>query len=594
MEAVSIRSLAFRYASYEGECAAAPVLCDVDMDVGVGDFAVLTGVTGSGKTTLLRCIKREISPKGKQSGSIVVFEDDVSEATATPDVSFVFQGPDAQIVCDTVWRELAFGLECLGVPRQAMRRRVAEVASLFGIVEWFDSATADLSGGQKQLLNLASAIVMQPRLLLLDEPTALLDPVAKTRLIDALFHLNRDFGMTLIVATHSPESFASVANKAFRMDGGKVNVCAIGEYDRRKRTHVASSHRCASAAERHDVEDECFFDSDRGGCNGNCGCGDNSDSDGNCGCGNSKGALGKRQATASAKDTIDRHQTAVVARDVWFSYDCCSKWILRGLDMEVGEGQIVALVGPNGCGKTTLLKIVCGILKPQRGRAENRLGSSQAYVPQNPRLMFTCDTVGEELAAWLEGCEPRDAAVANAAAEFGLQGVLDRNPLDLSGGQMQMLAIAKAMATRPSILVMDEPTKGLDAESRLEVALALRRICGQGGRCDEAEGAGDGVRGIRAGVTVVFATHDLAFAACVADRMAFMFDGQIASFGTPEQFCDGNIYYRPAPDAFTALCEEAHGGICAGGIFADRADAEDAGRPCRKGEGIACAGKGRP
>lgn len=579
MEAVSIRNLAFRYASYEGERAAAPVLRDVDMDVDVGDFAVLTGATGSGKTTLLRCIKREISPNGKQSGSIVVFGDDVSEATATPDVSFVFQDPDAQIVCDTVWRELAFGLECSGVPRQAMRRRVAEVASLFGIVEWFDSATADLSGGQKQLLNLASAIVMQPRLLLLDEPTALLDPVAKTRLIDALFHLNRDFGMTLIVATHSPESFSRVANRAFRMDGGKVNVCAMGEHDREGRLFGSAAGGRVHEAEEPDVAGGDFFDRDRGDRgDGNCGCGDGGGSDG---CGDCKDVVGKRQK-------------AVVARDAWFSYDRCSKWILRGLDMEVGEGQIVALVGPNGCGKTTLLKTVCGILKPQRGRVENRLGSSQAYVPQNPRLMFTCDTVGEELAAWLEGCESRDAAAANAAAEFGLQGALDRNPLDLSGGQMQMLAIAKAMATRPSILVMDEPTKGLDAESRLEVALALRRICGQGGRCDEAEGAGDDACGVRAGVTVVFATHDLAFAACVADGMAFMFDGQIASFGTPEQFCDGNIYYRPAPDAFTALCEEAHGGICAGGIFADCADAEDAGRPCRKGEGIACTGKGRP
>ena len=435
--------------SYAG--ATSPVLLDASFAVPEGAFALLIGATGSGKSTLLRLAKPEIAPAGRLGGSVRVFGTDPRELGAQASaraVGYVFQSPDAQIVCDTVWHELAFGLENLGVPEPEMRRRVAETCNFLGVEPWFRARTAELSGGQRQVLALASALAMRPRLLLLDEPTSMLDPLAEKNFLSLLFRANRELGVTVVVATHAPWSMVDYATCAFALEGGSVRVAPLSEV-------VAEPPLEVPAAPVRSIK----------------------------------------------KD-------ALLADDVWYRYDRDARWVLRELDLAVGEGEIRALVGSNGCGKSTLLSALAGVVRPARGRVRNGLASSQALLPQAPKALLSCETMADELKAWSRAGGYGRAEVDAALARLGLEDAADRHPYDLSGGQQQLLALEKLLLVRPRLLLLDEPTKGLDLAERERVA---RRL---------AEARDDGA-------TVLLATHDMGFVRAVADRVSLMFDGGI-------------------------------------------------------------------
>ena len=446
MSALEFDSVSFSYAG-----ATSPVLLDVSFAVPEGAFALLIGATGSGKSTLLRLAKPEIAPAGRLGGSVRVFGTDPRELGAQASaraVGYVFQSPDAQIVCDTVWHELAFGLENLGVPEPEMRRRVAETCNFLGVEPWFRARTTELSGGQRQVLALASALAMRPRLLLLDEPTSMLDPLAEKNFLSLLFRANRELGVTVVVATHAPWSMANYATCAFALEGGSVRVAPLSEV-------VAEPPLEVPAAPVRSIK----------------------------------------------KD-------ALLADDVWYRYDRDARWVLRELDLAVGEGEIRALVGSNGCGKSTLLSALAGVVRPARGRVRNGLASSQALLPQAPKALLSCETVADELKAWSRAGGYGRAEVDAALARLGLEDAADRHPYDLSGGQQQLLALEKLLLARPRLLLLDEPTKGLDRAERERVA---RRL---------AEARDDGA-------TVLLATHDMGFVRAVADRVSLMFDGGI-------------------------------------------------------------------
>ena len=475
--AVEARGLAF---SYPG---GTPVFQGLDWQVPAGAFLLMVGATGSGKTTLLRSLKPEIAPAGERAGMLRVFGtslDAWSVGDSAAGIGYVAQSPENQLVCDTVWHELAFGLENLGVPQDVMHRRVAEVAHFFGIEPWMRRATADLSGGQKQMVNLAGVLAMQPRLLLLDEPTAQLDPVAEKNFLHALFRINRELGITVVVATHAPEAMADYATGCVCLDEGRMRPLALEEV---RRGWVASAPSVP--------------------------------------------------ASAAARVSAPSPSCVLEARDAYFRYAKDADWVLRGLDLAVMRAGIHAVVGGNGCGKSTLLRVLAGALRPERGRAKNACADAQALLPQDPKALFACDTVLEELREWERRCGYGDAAVDAAARRFGLEGLLDRHPYDLSGGQQQKLAFAKVLLTDPALL-LDEPTKGLDAPSKCEVAHALVS-CANEGR------------------TVVMVTHDLAFASLVADDVSLLFDGEMACTEPARQFFAGNLFYRPAPDGFVRL-----------------------------------------
>lgn len=461
--ALAYDDVTFRYPGSHGD-----VLSGVSMAVPAGAFALLVGGTGSGKSTLLSLAKPQITPVGDRAGQVRVFGRPVDglDGAAACEVGYVFQDPDNQIVCDSVWHEMSFGLENLGTPQGEMRRRVAEASYFFGMGPWFHSDTDALSGGRKQLLALASTLVMQPRVLLLDEPTAQLDPIAARNFLHALFRVNRELGCTVVVATHEPELMADYATCAFELVDGAVRAVEnLGRF------------KCeATLAER--------------------------------------GALCDANAPA-----------AVSARGAWFRYGRDDDWVLRGLDLEVRQGEVHALVGGNGCGKSTLLALIAGTRRVQRGEVRFAI-SAKAMLPQDPKALFAEERVDEELMEWAHIGGYGADEVQAMMGELGLADRAGLHPYDLSGGQRQMLALGKLLLVHPRLLLLDEPTKGLDRAAREHVA----------GMIEAAR---------RDGVTVIVSTHDLAFVRRVADRVSLMFDGELACTEPVGEFFRNNLFYRP-------------------------------------------------
>lgn len=461
--ALAYDDVTFRYPGSRGD-----VLSGVSMAVPAGAFALLVGGTGSGKSTLLSLAKPQIAPAGDRAGQVRVFGRPVDglDGAAACEVGYVFQDPDNQIVCDSVWHEMSFGLENLGTPQGEMRRRVAEASYFFGMGPWFHSDTDALSGGRKQLLALASTLVMQPRVLLLDEPTAQLDPIAARNFLHALFRVNRELGCTVVVATHEPELMADYATCAFELVDGAVRAVEnLGRF------------KCeATLAER--------------------------------------GALCDANA-----------QAAVSARGAWFRYGRDDDWVLRGLDLEVRQGEVHALGGGNGCGKSTLLALIAGTRRAQRGEVRSAI-SAKAMLPQDPKALFAEERVDEELMEWAHIGGYGADEVQAMMGELGLADRAGLHPYDLSGGQRQMLALGKLLLVHPRLLLLDEPTKGLDRTARERVA----------GMIEAAR---------RDGVTVIVSTHDLAFVRRVADRVSLMFDGELACTEPVGEFFRNNLFYRP-------------------------------------------------
>lgn len=479
--AVSAANFSFSYPS------GAPVLTDVTWEVPAGAFQLMVGDTGSGKSTLLRCLQPALSPHGTQSGVLSVWGQARTNETRgdfDPLVGFVSQSPDSQLVCDTVWHELAFGLENLGTDQQTMRKRVAEVAHFFGIEPWFTKKTDELSGGQKQLVCLASVMALRPKLMVLDEPTAQLDPVAEKNFLHALFRINRELGVTVVVATHSPDVMVDYATDAVRLHDGRLEPVDL------------QSLRAGSAP-----------------------------------------VVSLRPA-ANPDAPVD-----VAAREIAIRYAPTEPCVLDRCSLAVRTGSIHALVGGNGAGKTTLMKALAGVMRPLSGRVINKLQALQAYLPQDPKALFVCDSVEEELREWQLSCGYADKEWEHLAKEFGLITHLAQHPYDLSGGQQQLLALAKLLLTRPKLLLLDEPTKGLDAHAACVLSEAVQAYA-------------------QAGNTVVVATHDMTFVQLVADEVTLLFNGQDALTQPPAAFFADTLFYEPRDNAFAKRMQGRHHDSC--------------------------------
>lgn len=527
--AIEVRGLSFAYPGAE-----APVLEGLDWRVSQGAFALLVGGTGSGKSTLLSLLKPEIAPAGTRSGELHVLGEPVADMdvrASAERVGYVFQDPENQIVCETVWHEMAFGLENLGVSRDEMRRRVAETSYFFGLEDWLHRDTDTLSGGRKQLLSLAAVLTLRPRVLLLDEPTSQLDPVAEKNFLHALFRVNRELGCTVVVATHQPRPMLEYATCAYRIEGGRVrevaDIASLGHREelfsgevpgwggsRRAKNGIFSTvgDQQGSLDPRADAPDV------------------------KKGLKPDKSAEFEEQLLPQDGSEVPSRAdgcrifpkmyagSATTLAGSWFRYDRASGWVLRGLDAAFLAGAVHAIVGGNGCGKSTMLSVLAKTVKLQRGRMV-RGAASAALLPQNPKALLVAETVRDELMEWASTCGYDENLAREHAAQLGLDGLETRHPYDLSGGQRQLLALAKLLLIGPELLLLDEPTKGLDLESRRIIARALR---------DHA----------KAGGTVIMATHDFDFAEQVADDIAMMFDGEIACVEPPADFFADNVFYR--------------------------------------------------
>lgn len=511
MELLAIKDMSFRYA---GSDSAA--ISGVSFSVERGDFLAVCGATGSGKSTLLRLIKRELAPRGKAEGEILFCGKppcELDDRKAAQKIGYVAQRPEEQIVTDRVWHELAFGLENLGLPTGVIRRRVAETACFFGIEEWFDKSTDELSGGQKQLLSLASVMVMQPELLLLDEPTARLDPIAAGDFINAVARLNRELSLTVIMISHCLEEVLPVANRVLALEDGRVAEYGETRKAVGKIKNIPSLAGALPAAARlysrlgADCECPLTVREGRDLIEHN---------------------FGSSVRALPPEEYVHSKNVALEFSGVYFRYSREQEDVLRGLELKVYENEIFCLLGGNGSGKSTALAAAAGLIKPYAGNIrvfgkkvtdrEFARAGLLTLLPQDVQTVFIKSTVRAELA---------DANVTEGALTQELDRLMDRHPYDLSGGQQQLLALAKALAARPRLLLLDEPTRGLDAGAKAEFVSVLRKLR-------------DG------GMTVVLVTHDAELAAEISDRCALFFRGEIVADDVPRRFFSGNSFYTTA------------------------------------------------
>ena len=507
MECFEIRSLSF---AYPGESADA--LCNVSLSVNKGDFFVLCGESGCGKSTLLRQMKPSTAPHGRREGEILFCGTPLGELTQREQaekIGFVTQSAENQSVTDKVWHELAFGLESLGMESAEIRRRVAEMAAFFGIESWFYKNVAELSGGQKQLLNIASVMVMQPEVLILDEPTSQLDPIAAAELVSALGRINHELGTTVILSEHRLEEVFELCTGCALMDSGKIAFVGTPEQVGRFLSSEGGN-MLLSMPDAMRIWASCGGE---GACPVSV-CDGKRWLDGFLS-GHEKRKLSPR-ASRPAGEPVLR------ADDVWFRYEKNSPDIVRGLTLSVGRGEIFALIGGNGAGKTTTLSLLAGLVRPQRG--EISVQGRAAMLMQDVRVLFSRSTVREDILEVLPASERNGEMAGDIVRLCRLEALLDRHPYDLSGGEQQRAALAKLLLTDPDILLLDEPTRGMDAAFRRELGQLLRRLSLKG-------------------KTVVIVSHDLEFCAEFADECALFFDGAVTAHGCPRDFFAGSSFY---------------------------------------------------
>ena len=506
-------------------------LDDVSLTVRPGQFWVLCGPSGCGKSTLLRQCKSVLTPHGAAEGGIF-FEgvplQDVPNRRQSSEIGFVLQSPEHQVVTDKVWHELAFGMESLGFDTPSIRRRVAEMASFFGIQDWFYKDVDQLSGGQKQLLSLASVMVLQPKVLILDEPTSQLDPIAASEFLQTLGRINRELGTTVILTEHRLEEALPLATDAAVLDGGRLLCTGTpSEVGRQLRDRGHGMFLAMPAAMR-------VWASVR--------------SDAPCPV---TVREGRDFLQIWHKDHVlrplpeeerpARGEPVLEGRGLFFRYEPGLPDVVKGLDITVHRGEFMALLGGNGAGKTTSLHLLSGALTPQRGEVKRtgRIGA----LPQNPQALFVKKTVREDLYEVFDGqrIDPalKEQRVAQAVSLCRLTELLDRHPYDLSGGEQQRAALCKVLLLDPEILLLDEPTKGLDAEFKQELASILQALT-----------AG--------GVTILMVSHDVEFCARYAHRCALFFDGSIVTEDAPRAFFSGNSFYTTSADRMAReLCPGA-------------------------------------
>lgn len=545
MEIFHIKDLSFSYPG-QSKC-----LSSLNLDIPSGQFITLCGQSGCGKSTLLRLLKPVLSPRGTFSGEILFFGTSLQALTPRQQaekIGFVQQNPDHQLVTDKVWHELAFGLESIGLPSDEIRRRVSETASFFGIQAWFHQPVSELSGGQKQLVNLASVMVMRPDILLLDEPTSQLDPIAAASFLDTLSKLNREFGTTIILAEHRLEDAFALSDRVIVLDAGNLLADAapqevghlLQEMNHSLFSAMPTPLRVASTLSD---DDRCPITV----CEGK-------EWLRNYAAGHSLHPLPREKKASES----DQSKPTLELKDIWFKYDRGMPDVLKGLSLSVNCGELFAVVGGNGAGKSTMMQILSGLIRPYRGSVQwngidltelssrERFHGALGFLPQNPQTLFVGKTVLQDLQELFDGTaisqEEQHHRLQDTIELCQLQSLLSRHPYDLSGGEQQRAALAKILLLQPKILLLDEPTKGVDSAFKQRLAEIFHSLSQQG-------------------TTIVFVSHDIEFCARYATRCAMFFDGQIISVASPRHFFAGNQFYTTAahrmsgdllPDAVTA------------------------------------------
>lgn len=524
-----IKDLSFSYPVSKDKLA----LDHINLNIEKGEYIAVCGKSGSGKTTLLKHLKSTLAPHGNVSGEIFFEGKPLKDADLreqSSKIGYVMQNPDNQIVTDKVWHELAFGLESLGIDQNTIRLRVAEMASYFGIQRWFHKDVAELSGGQKQLLNLASIMAMQPTVLILDEPTSQLDPIAAADFLNTVRKINLELGTTVIITEHRLEDIFHAADRVVVMENGRIIASdqprKVGEFLREGENEMfAAMPSPVQIYYGTGSELECPLTVREGRS------------------WLSQTFEGKEIKTVSLEKPEapeSSEEPAILMKEVWFRYEKEAPDVLRGVSLSVPKEKIFAIVGGNGTGKSTTLKSICNICKAYRGkilidgkriekyRSDELFNGNLAMLPQDPQSLFVKKTVREDLEEILpKNCGDRDERVRRAAETCQITQLLDSHPYDLSGGEQQRAALAKVLLTEPRILLLDEPTKGLDNFFKIKFAEILNQL-----KAD--------------GVTILMVSHDVEFCAKYADLVGMFFDGSVVTVNSPNKFFSQNSFYTTA------------------------------------------------
>ena len=539
-----IKNLSFSYPMAGGRKA----LDNINLTIERGQYVTFCGRSGCGKTTLLRQLKSAITPHGKRTGEILFDGTPIGNVglrEQSARIGYVMQDPDNQIVTDKVWHELAFGLESLGVDQKTIRLRVAEMASYFGIQGWFHKKVTELSGGQKQLLNLASIMAMQPDVLILDEPTSQLDPIAASDFLNTVRKINRELRTTVLITEHRLEDIFHASDRVVVMEDGKVLTAdgprQVGAFLKEKDSPIFAAmpspvqiyygvvglSENSAGSFRKAYADTCpltvregaawldtLFD------------------------GRKPKKTVIEDTDPALADPEDIKDPAVFVKEAWFRYEKDTPDVLKGVVLRIPQKTLFAVVGGNGTGKSTLLKTICNTCRPYRGKVlidgkpvgkykdSELFRHNLALLPQDPKSLFVKKTVREELLEMLERGE-RESRIDEIAALCEITPLLSQHPYDLSGGEQQRAALAKVLLTDPKILLLDEPTKGIDSFFKQQFAAILQKLKERG-------------------VTIIMVSHDVEFCAKYADLVSMFFDGSVVTTNTPNQFFSRNSFYTTA------------------------------------------------
>jgi len=534
MAFIEIDNVSFQYSD-----ASNRAINQFSLTIEEGEFIVLAGPSGCGKTTLLKLLKKELTPVGILSGRIRYNDrplEWLEEATSSQEIGYVFQNPENQIVMEDVLSELVFGMENMRVKPEEMRQRVAEMVHFFGLAHLLHCETHSLSGGQKQLLNLASVLLLKPKLLLLDEPTSQLDPVQAKEFLQFLKRLNEEFGLTIVLVEHRLEELYSLADRMVFLDEGSTqytgnpkwviqqiwkkrddrflaylpSISQLFFYVQSKEVHfsevpitVKESHKWLNQLPEIDV-------------------------------------IRHVSPVANSKKEI-----ILRCKQIHYKYRKEGPYVLKNLSLEVNEGDFLAVVGGNGSGKSTLLKCCANIIKPLKGTVflknnkiktykNETLEREMGYLPQNPLLCFMAETLEEELMNLAQRLNINDPRVRIEALtkQLGVHSILQKHIHDCSGGEQQKAALATILFTNPRLLLVDEPTKGMDPVSKQQFAGLLKELH-------------------EMGKTIMMVTHDIEFAANYATRCVMIFDGMITVDGSVGQVLKGNYFYTTAVNRVT-------------------------------------------
>lgn len=509
MEVFNIKNLSFRYPK-----SSKKALDNINFTVEQGDLILLCGESGSGKSTLLKMLKPQLTPEGNIAGEIIFKGKNLKELSkkeSAEKIGFVMQNPDSQIVTDKVYHELSFAMENLAYDKEKIRLKTGEMASFFGLSNVFNNDTNNLSGGQKQLLNLASVLTLQPEILILDEPTSQLDPLSAQNFINILKNLNRDFGITVIISEHNLEEVFDFASKVIVLEKGKVCACntpdkILKELKRNNENHpiinaLPVSLRVYNILNKN-IDDKVPLNIKEGR------------------------KFLQENFNADIKklhetDLIDnkKKNAVITLKNIYFRYAKNGSDILKDFNLSIKKGEIYAVLGANGSGKSTAVKIISGILKAYHGKVKIYKNENLMYLPQDPLTLFIKDKIIDDFEL-----SDNKGKINETSHILGIEHLLNKHPYDLSGGEIQKAALAKLLLFNPSVLILDEPTKGIDAFAKNELKIILKNLQ-------------------KEGVTIIIVTHDTEFACSVSDRCGLLFDGNIIAENSTKEFFGGNGFY---------------------------------------------------